>query len=155
MLHDVPTHTETDWAEHARTVLLRAGHHRGAARDKLIGLLARQDCALSALEIEDALRRDRRGRRPVGRASIYRVLELLHAHDLVNRLDLGDGVARYETTDPAGEHHHHHLLCDQCGKLVPFHDPALEHSIDQLSDRLGFRTTDHEVTLRGDCPDCS
>ena len=47
------------------------------------------------------------------------------------------------------------LLCDQCGKLVPFHDPALERSIDQLSSRLGFRTTDHEVTLRGDCPDCS
>jgi len=55
-LRDVPTtHTETDWAGHARTVLQRAGHHRGAARDKLIDLLGRHDCALSALEIEDAL----------------------------------------------------------------------------------------------------
>jgi Fur family ferric uptake transcriptional regulator len=153
-LSPVPTHTDTDWAEHARTVLQRAGHHRGAARDKLIDLLASQDCALSALEIEDALRGDGAGERSVGRASIYRVLELLHAHDLVNRLDVGDGIARYETTDPAGQHHHH-LLCDQCGKLVPFDDPALERSIDQLSTRLGFRTTDHEVTLRGDCPECS
>ncbi len=154
MLDHVPTDTETGWAEHARRVLLRAGHHRGAARDKVIDLLSRQDCALSALEIEDSLRRGRRAQRPVGRASIYRVLELLHAHELVNRLDLGDGIARYEITDPAGEHHHHHLLCDRCGKLVPFDDPALEQSIDQLSDRLGFRTTDHEVTLRGDCPAC-
>ena len=77
------------------------------------------------------------------------------AHDLVSRVDVGDGIARYEPADPAGEQHHPHLLCDQCGKLVPFHDPALERSIDQLSSRLGFRTTDHEVTLRGDCPDCS
>jgi Fur family transcriptional regulator, ferric uptake regulator len=158
-LREVPTtHTDTDWAEHARTVLQRAGHHRGAARERLIDLMARHDCALSALEIEDALRRGRRGRRgerSVGRASIYRTLELLHGLDLVNRVDVGDGIARYETSDPAGEHHHHHLLCDQCGKLVPFHDPALERSIDQLSSRLGFRTTDHEVTLRGDCPDCS
>jgi Fur family transcriptional regulator, ferric uptake regulator len=144
----------TDWGEHARAVIGRAGHHRGAARDRVIELLAAQRCALSAIEIEDALRRGRRGQRPVGRASIYRVLELLHTHDLVNRLDLGDGIARYEPTDPAGQHHHHHLVCDQCGKLVAFDDPALERSIEQLSDRLGFRTTDHEVTLRGDCPDC-
>jgi Fur family ferric uptake transcriptional regulator len=158
MLREMRTRSDTalatDWGEHARGVLGRAGHHRGAARDRVIDLLAAQHCALSAIEIEDALRRARRGRRPVGRASIYRVLELLHSHDLVNRLDLGDGIARYEPTDPAGEHHHHHLVCDQCGKLVAFDDPALERSIDQLSDRLGFRTTDHEVTLRGNCPDC-
>ena len=154
----VPVHTDTDWADHARAVLQRAGHHRGAARDRLIDLLSRQNCALGALEIEDALRRGSgsgRGERAVGRASIYRVLELLHAHGLVSRIDVGDGIARYEPADPDGEHHHHHLLCDQCGKLVPFHDPGLERSIDQLSSRLGFRTTDHEVTLRGDCPDCS
>jgi Fur family ferric uptake transcriptional regulator len=158
MLDDLATHPSTDagadWAEHAREMLGRAGHHRGAARDRLIDLLAGQDCALSALEIEDALRRGRRAQRPVGRASIYRVLELLHSHDLVNRLDLGDGVARYEPTDPAGEHHHHHLVCDECGKLVAFRDPGLEQSIDRLSSRLGFATTDHEVTLRGSCPDC-
>lgn len=158
MLGDLATHPSTDtgaeWGEHARSVLGRAGHHRGAARDRLIDLLAGRDCALSALEIEDALRRGRRGQRPVGRASIYRVLELLHTHDLVNRLDLGDGIARYEPTDPAGEHHHHHLVCAECGKLVAFKDPGLERSIDQLSHRLGFTTTDHEVTLRGSCPDC-
>ncbi len=155
--HGAGAHTHADaggeWAEHAREVLQRAGHHRGAARDKLIELLSQQDCALSALEIEDALRGGSEGGRPVGRASIYRVLELLHEHALVNRLDLGDGTARYEPADPAGEHHHH-LLCDRCGRLVPFCDPELERSIDQLSDRLGFHTTDHEVTLRDDCPDC-
>jgi Fur family ferric uptake transcriptional regulator len=145
--------TGQQWAAHARAVLQHAGHHRGAARDKLIELLSRQDCALTALEIEDALRRPRRGQRAVARASIYRVLELLHEHDLVNRLDLGDGIARYEPAHPAGEHHHH-LLCDSCGQLVPFHDPGLERSIDRLSSRLGFDTTDHEVTLRGNCPEC-
>lgn len=145
---------DTDWGEHARAVLAHAGHNRGAARDRLIDVLADQDCALSALEIEAVLRRDPPGQRPVGRASIYRVLELLYTHDLINRLEVGDGIARYEPADPTGEHHHHHLVCDQCGKLVPFEDPALERSIDQLSARLGFRTAEHEVTLHGDCPDC-
>jgi Fur family ferric uptake transcriptional regulator len=151
MLVPMTARTGSDWSTHARTVLRRAGHHRGAARDELIELLSRQDCALSALEIEDALRRS--GERRVGRASVYRVLELLSEHDLVTRLEIGDGVARYEIADPAREHHHH-LLCDRCGALVPFHDSALERSINRLSDRLGFRTTDHEVTLRGNCPAC-
>ena len=142
------------WADHARSVLGQAGHHRGAARDRVIDLLAGQACALSALEIEDGLRGSRRGQRPVGRASIYRVLELLHAHDLVLRVDVGDGVARYEPSHPAGEHHHHHLVCEQCGKLVAFDDPGLERAIDKLSDRLGVRVESHEVLLRGACDQC-
>jgi Fur family ferric uptake transcriptional regulator len=153
MLCGVEAQTGVEWADHARDVLQRAGHQKGAARDTLIELLARQNCALSALEIEDALRATGGSRRPVARASVYRVLELLQDHDLVNRLDLGDGVARYELVDPAGDHHHH-MVCDRCGQLVPFHDPALEQSISRLSARLGFRTKDHEVTLHGDCPDC-
>lgn len=153
MLCTVRTQTGNEWAGHAREVLQQAGHQKGAARDTLIELLSRQTCALTALEIEDALRRTTPGQRPVARASVYRVLELLQDHDLVNRLDLGDGIARYELVDPAGDHHHH-MVCDRCGQLVPFHDPALERSISRLSDRLGFRTKDHEVTLHGACPDC-
>ncbi len=146
--------TDTRWANHARTVLQDAGHHRGAARDRLIDLLAEQNCALSALEIETGLRdQDPDGKR-VGRASVYRALELLHDHDLVTRIELGDGVARYEPIDPDGEHHHHHLVCQECGQLVPFDDPGLERSINQLSRRLGFLTREHEVTLRGSCADC-
>jgi Fur family ferric uptake transcriptional regulator len=150
MLGAMEVQTGSSWAANARSVLREAGYHKGAARDEVIELLARQDCALSALEIEDALRSGGRG---VGRASIYRVLELLQEHGLVNRLELGDGIARYELVDPAGEHHHH-LVCDECGKLVPFHDRDLERSIERLSQRLGFRTDDHEVVLRGSCDRC-
>jgi Fur family transcriptional regulator, ferric uptake regulator len=154
MLGSMGVQTGSEWPAHARSVLRAAGHHKGAARDELIDLLARQDCALSALEIEDALRSDESGGRRVGRASVYRVLELLQEHGLVNRLDVGDGIARYELVDPAGDHHHH-LLCDECGALVPFHDRDLERSIERLSRRLGFRTDDHEVVLRGSCARCS
>jgi Fur family ferric uptake transcriptional regulator len=145
------TFTGSSWAGHARAVLGQAGHHRGAARDAIIELLADQSCALSALEIEDRLRG---GERHVGRASIYRVLELLQEHGLVSRLELGEGTARFELVDPAGGHHHH-LLCDSCGSVVPFDDPDLERSIDRLSRRLGFSANAHEVVLRGDCSACA
>ena len=140
----------SEWAEHARAVLDQAGHHRGGARDAIIDLLSSQSCALSALEIEDRLRA---GERRVARASIYRILELLHERGLVVRLELGGGMTRYELIDPAGAHHHH-LLCDSCGTLVPFDDGDLERSIDRLSRRLAFDTHDHEVILRGACAAC-
>lgn len=156
MLDDVAVEqTGSEWLEAARDALAHAGHQRGAARERVLDLLARRDCALSAQEVEDALRGGgRRGQRPVARASIYRVLDLLNELGLVTRLDVGDGTARYERSDPAGEHHHHHLLCDGCGRLVPFDDPGLERSIARLSRRLGFTLTEHEVTLRGECPAC-
>ncbi len=140
----------SSWAEHARSVLNQAGHHRGAARDAIIDLLAGQSCALSALEIEDRLRASDRN---VARASVYRVLELLQERGLIARLELGDATTRYELIDPAGGHHHH-LLCDSCGSLVPFDDDDLERSIDRLSRRLGFNANGHEVVLRGDCSAC-
>jgi Fur family transcriptional regulator, ferric uptake regulator len=140
----------SEWAEHARAVLDQAGHRRGGARTAIIDLLASQPCALSALEIEDHLRR---GERRVARASVYRVLDLLQDRGLVVRLELGDATPRYELIDPAGAHHHH-LLCDSCGRLVPFDDGDLERSIDRLSRRLGIAAHGHEVVLHGDCSAC-
>lgn len=142
--------SQDEWAEHARAVLDQAGHRKARARDALIELLAGQSCALSALEIEDRLRdRDQR----VARASIYRILDLLVERGLVARLELGEGQARYELIDPAGEHHHH-LLCDSCGRLMPFDDRDLERAIDRLARRLKFHTEDHEVVLHGACSAC-
>lgn len=138
------------WAEHARVVLGQAGHRKGGARNAIIDLLAGEPCALTAIEIEDRLRAGGRG---VARASIYRILDLLHERGLVARLELGDAMTRYELVDPAGAHHHH-LLCGSCGRLVPFDDGDLERSIDRVSRRLGFDTRDHEVILRGDCAAC-
>jgi Fur family ferric uptake transcriptional regulator len=141
---------EFDWFEFARSQLAVAGLKRGAARERVLGVLAENSCALSATEIEDVLRRRRK---PTARATIYRVLDLLVELGLVERVVVGEGQARFERMDPAGNHHHH-LICDQCGELVAFADPSLERAISGLSDRLGVRVESHEVTLRGACGRC-
>jgi Fur family ferric uptake transcriptional regulator len=140
----------TEWSEHVRAVLSDAGLKRGGARERVIELLAGEPCALSAVEIEDALRA---AGRPTGRASVYRVLELLVEHGLVERVAVGDGQTRFERSQPGGAHHHH-LVCEQCGRLVAFDDPGLEHAIDRLSDRLGVTIESHDVLLRGACERC-
>jgi Fur family ferric uptake transcriptional regulator len=140
----------TEWNEHVHAVLSQAGLKRGGARERVIELLASKPCALSAVEIDDELRA---AGRPTGRASIYRVLELLAEHGLVERVEVGDGQARFERSHPSGEHHHH-LVCDRCGTLVAFDDPGLEQAIDRLSERLGVRIVSHDVLLHGACQRC-
>jgi Fur family ferric uptake transcriptional regulator len=139
------------WTEHVHATLARAGLKRGGARERVIALLAVQRCALSAVEIEESLKASGR---PTGRASIYRVLELLVEHGLAERVGVGDGQARFEPLHPGGAHHHHHLVCEQCGRLVAFDDPGLERAINDLSERLGVRVEHHDVLLRGACEQC-
>jgi Fur family ferric uptake transcriptional regulator len=133
--------------EHVRSMTGR----RGGARRRVVQHLAAQDCCLSAQEIHESLRAagDR-----VGIASVYRTLDTLVELALVQRVDLGDGVSRYERADPAGGHHHHHLVCDDCGKVEPFEDPALEDALSRIAGATGYALAAHDVTLRGACNDC-
>jgi len=149
----VSAHREDDsaWIEHALAGLAAAGYQRGAARRAVVECLGRESCAMTAQEIEDELRR---AGATAGRASIYRTLEQLEQLGLVHRLDLGTGVASYEAAAEGGEHHHH-LLCERCGRLVPFEDTALERAISNVERRNDFEVTAHDVTLRGRCARCS
>jgi Fur family ferric uptake transcriptional regulator len=141
---------EQSWADHAHQVLTETRHHTGAARRALLELLDTQPCALSAVEIEDALRS---GERPVGRASIYRILDELERLDLVHKVQVGQAMARYEPI--RGDHeHHHHLVCDSCGMVMPFTDPDLERAIEKLSRRVPINVAEHEIVLHGACEDC-
>src|SRR5919108_3346839 len=136
--------SETErWADHARKVLTQAKHHTGAARQAVVELLNEQTCALSAIEIEDALRVTDR---PVGRASIYRILDELERLHLIQRLQVGQAMARYEPIR-TGDGHHHHLVCDNCGSVTPFKDPDLENAIKKLSRRVPMRVAEHEIVL--------
>lgn len=132
-------------------MLAESKRHTGAARRVLLELLDSQSCALSALEIEDALRA---GKRPVGRASIYRILDELERLRLVQKVEVGQAMARYEPIR-TGVGHHHHLVCDSCGTVIPFSDPDLEQAIEQLSDRVPMRVAEHEIVLHGACSDCT
>ena len=140
----------TNWTEHAQTILRDRGFSRGGARDAVIEYLGRQHCAASAQEIHQALKRDGCS---IGIASVYRSLEALHGLQLVQRFDAGHGEGRYEAVPPTGEHHHH-VVCDECERIMPFEDPALERAIDKLAERVPYAIAGHDVVLHGRCPDC-
>jgi Fur family transcriptional regulator, ferric uptake regulator len=146
-----PTQQSLSWSERAARALSTAVYRRGDARAAMLELLDRQRCALSAVEIERALRDG--GQRGVARASVYRILEELEELRLVTRVDVGQGLARFEANRAEG--HHHHMVCDRCGEVLPFEDPELERSIKRLTQRVPFSVEEHEVVLHGACADCS
>jgi Fur family transcriptional regulator, ferric uptake regulator len=138
------------WAAHALDGLRAAGLRRGGARHAVVEHVGRQTCCLSAQEIFDGIRRDGGH---VGIASVYRVLEQLDELRLVQRVDIGDGVARFEPAQPGGDHHHH-LVCDDCGKVESFSDVPLERALERVAGTRGYDMDAHEVVLHGACSDC-
>jgi Fur family ferric uptake transcriptional regulator len=137
----------SSWVGHALEQLSEAGYRRGGSRTRVVEMLGEQDCAITPLELDGRLE-------GVGRATVYRAIEQLEELGLVQRIDLGGDSTAFEKVDPRG-HHHHHLVCNKCGRVIPFEDEDLESAIHSLSTRDGFTIQSHEITLRGICADCS
>ena len=87
-------------------------------------------------------------------ASVYRALELLHEMGLVQRVEFGEGVARFEPVTPGGEHHHH-AVCDRCGRVTPFEDARLERHLDRLAGDLRHSMSGHDLVIHGECRRCA
>jgi Fur family transcriptional regulator, ferric uptake regulator len=137
------------WSDDVRRRLRGAGYRPGAAGMVVVEYLASQPCCRGAQEIHEAL--TAAGRR-IGLASVYRMVDRLAEQGLVQRIDIGDGIVRYE---PArATEHHHHLVCGACGKVEPFADPSLERAIEAVEERSGYSVVAHEVLLRGVCAEC-
>jgi len=139
------------WVDRAEATLVASGRRRGGARREVLELLDGERCALTALEIEEALRGGKR--RGVSRASVYRILDELEQLRLVQRVETGQSMIRYERVC-RGEEHHHHLVCDTCGLVTPFTDPGLEQAITRLSRVVPLAVSEHEIVLHGACRDC-
>ncbi len=142
--------TKTTWSERALAELRSSGYRRGFARARVIDFLDRQGCCVGAQEIHRKLRELGE---PIGLASVYRVLDVLAEKRLVQRLDLGDGVTRFEPVRDA-EDHHHHIVCDDCGKIDAFADERLESVMRDVEQSSGYAVAGHDIVLRGACGAC-
>jgi Fur family ferric uptake transcriptional regulator len=147
--YDPPVASVQDWSTRA-VGELESGGKRSGVRRAVVEQLGAQRCAVSAADLDAQLRA---AGQPVGRATVYRVLERLLELGLVERLDLGRAGTRYEAAR-TGPEHHHHIVCDRCGDVVPFADPGLERAIDKVVRNLDFEVSGHDVVLHGDCGRC-
>ena len=88
----------------------------------------------------------------VSRATVYRTIDVLVKNNLVRKLELGDGRARYE--HKMDLEHHDHLICVQCGKIEEFMDETIEEIQETIVNDLGFKLIRHIHQLFILCDEC-
>lgn len=90
----------------------------------------------------------------IGLATVYRTLELLSELHIVEKLNFGDGVARYDLRNDSNHHHHHHLICVQCGSMDEIKDDWLGPLEERLEREFNFKVIDHRLDFQGICQRC-
>jgi Fur family transcriptional regulator, ferric uptake regulator len=83
-------------------------------------------------------------------SSVFRAVGLLEREGLLDRVDLGDGRARFEVRD----RHHEHVRCQACGRIEEVPGCVLDDVAGRVGELTGFTVTSHSVVFGGLCSDC-
>ncbi|MDV7141544.1 Fur family transcriptional regulator [Tropicimonas sp. TH_r6] len=79
-------------------------------------------------------------------ATVYRTVKLFEEAGIIDRLEFGDGRARYEDAD---REHHDHLIDINSGEVIEFCDPEIEALQEKIAERLGYDLKGHRLELYG------
>jgi len=77
-------------------------------------------------------------------ATVYRTVKLLEESGIIDKLEFGDGRARYEDAERA---HHDHLIDVNTGDVIEFVDPEIEALQERIAAKLGYRLVGHRLEL--------
>lgn len=80
-------------------------------------------------------------------ATVYRTVKLFEESGILERVEFGDGRARYEAAD---REHHDHLIDLETGEVIEFVDPEIEALQEKIAQRLGYRLKGHRMELFGE-----
>ncbi|MBR3372151.1 MAG: transcriptional repressor [Rhodobacteraceae bacterium] len=79
-------------------------------------------------------------------ATVYRTVKLLEEVGILDRLEFGDGRARFEDSQ---RDHHDHLIDMDTGDVIEFCDPEIEALQEKIARRLGYTLHGHRLELLG------
>lgn len=79
-------------------------------------------------------------------ATVYRTVKLFEEAGILEKLEFGDGRARYEDAE---REHHDHLIDMNSGEVIEFVDPEIEALQEKIAERLGYRLKGHRLELYG------
>ncbi len=105
------------------------------------------------LSVEEIEQRLRQGAERIGKATIYRTLDLLVTSKLVEEHDFGEGFKRYEhrlSRQPV----HEHLICVECGTVIEFRSDEVARIEQRVLSDHGFEPTRHRLEIYGLCREC-
>ncbi len=139
-------------APRIRTILSQHGYRLTAPREAIVEQALRHDRPFTAEQLVAELREHPDDVAPgIGRATVYRTLEILASVDVLSRVIQPNGNAAYVVDAPG---HRHYLVCSGCGTTVSFTSCPVETLVQHLTADTSFAIHDHLLEVFGTCPDC-
>jgi Fur family ferric uptake transcriptional regulator len=126
----------------------QAGHKLTDSRRAVVELALRREHHFSAAELYEDVKREAPS---VGRATVFRTLDLLSNMQLLEKVHIGEGCHSYVVCQ---SRHHHHLICNSCGMTVNFENCALNETLQQLAQQTNFDIRGHWLEVFGQCASC-
>jgi Fur family ferric uptake transcriptional regulator len=88
----------------------------------------------------------------IGRASVFRTLELLTSLSIIRPTYMHGSQTPSYVLLPEG--HHHHIVCTNCNRVIEFDECCLQDMAADLEQRLHVRLTGHLLEFYGLCEEC-
>jgi Fur family ferric uptake transcriptional regulator len=98
-------------------------------------------------DVEEIYKRAERLDPQISIATVYRTLRLFDAANVIDRLEFGDGRARYEIS--SDETHHYHLIDIKTGKVIEFENEEVDKRLQEIANQLGYRLIGDRLDLYG------
>ena len=87
------------------------------------------------------------GRDPnISIATVYRTVKLFEEAGILEKVEFGDGRARYEDAE---RDHHDHLIDLHSGEVIEFVDAEIEALQERIANKLGYKLKGHKLELYG------
>lgn len=142
--------TKLQFLEEFRRFLAERGLRLTNQRRRVTELLMQSRGHQTAEELAVIVRQKRMG---VGRATVYRTLDLLCQAGLVHGHDFGQGMRHYEPV--FGQAHHDHMRCTDCGTIIEFECPEIEQLQEEMARQYKFTLISHRLEMFGYCAPCA
>lgn len=127
-----------------------AGYKLTNARLTVLHVIEAAGGHLTSAEILD---RVNEANSSIGRASVFRTLDLLTQLAIIRPTYIDSSITPTYVLLPGG--HHHHIICTNCSRVIEFDDCGLESMTAELEARLNVHLTGHLLEFYGLCEDCS
>jgi Fe2+ or Zn2+ uptake regulation protein len=138
--------------EHIRGILSKHGYRLTAPREVIVDQAMLHDRPFTAEQLVTQLKSlSGSSGTCIGRATVYRTLEILASVDVLTRLIRPDGSPAYLLDAPG---HRHHLVCSECGTTVAFMSCPINTLVQDLAANTKFTIHDHLLEVFGLCPAC-
>jgi Fur family transcriptional regulator, ferric uptake regulator len=127
-----------------------AGYKLTNARMTVLSVLENSDGHLTSTELLDRVNEVDSS---IGRASVFRSLDLFTKLAIVRPTYIGTSMTPTYVMLPNG--HHHHIICTNCSRVIEFEDCGLSGLSSELERRLNVQLTGHLLEFYGLCESCT